>query len=236
MIIELVRLPLTTAGVSSRSLMPARALLLAPDAAKSFLTLERESGGLVYTEIYQSLDATLAALERRRETYQPSFSPHGYGLAFDLDVDATLARTRWTYARLLSFLEEHDWICFRRDRERGDQDHHWTFLGKSASRILGMVDPVNQRTWPRAAGHLLDERFGAAFRMTPVEQQAALAKLGLYHGEVDGNWSSMSRHAKLLFERQFLLEESRYQRVLSFVSAELQIVADYSSVVPAAAA
>jgi hypothetical protein len=137
LIIELARLPLTTAGVSSRSLMPARALLLAPDAARSFLTLERESGGLVYTEIYQSLDATLAALERRRETYQPSFSPHGYGLAFDLDVDATLARTRWTYARLLVVPRRaQPGSCFRRDGERGDQDHHL-----DVPRQVGLADP-----------------------------------------------------------------------------------------------
>ncbi len=228
MIIELAKLPRTTAGVHgpNRDALHLRSLFLAPDAAKAFAALERDSGGLVYGEIFMSAEATLAAKDAGHETYEPSFSPHNYGLAFDLAVDRTLARTGRDYARLLEFLESFGWHCYRRDGQRGEQDHHFTFLGKHAGGVLGSVDPRNPKTWARAAEHAIQHRYSAQMRLTPEQQQAAMEKLGLYHGTVDGVWGALSRQARLLFERQWLLTglETSFQRVLAFVSAERRIV------------
>lgn len=229
MIIELARLPNTTEGVSgpARNRVPSRALFLAPDAAKAFLALERESGGLVYVDMFQHADGVLAAKDVGRGTKEPGYSPHGFGIAFDLDVDASLRKTDWGYERMIDFLEAHGFYTLRRDRKRGPGEWSFTFLGRSAPRILGMVAPDNPNTWPRMSEHAIMEKYSSCFRLNPKEQQEALARIGLFHGEVDGVWGSLSKQARLLFERAFLLNgtDPTFQRVLAWAAAERRVAA-----------
>ncbi len=145
--------------------MPSRSLYAHPDAAASLFRLEK-AGGLVYTDIFRGADGQLRAKRAKpASTKAVSFSAHGFGLAVDLDVDATLKRRDWLYPRLLDEMAAAGWYCHRRDRKRGSEDWHMNFLGVHASTLLPMASLSIPGTWDDPVEGRIQQLYGA--QLTP---------------------------------------------------------------------
>lgn len=226
--IRLRRLPSATLGIygQQKDTMPRRALLLDPEAWEAFSILERTTDGLVYSDIYRSAESSLAAVESGRGAQPPGYSAHNFGLAFDVAVDETLKLREWRYDELLDVLVRHGWHCYRRDGRRGKEDWHQNYLGRRAKEILDQVSPDDRNTWSRAAELAIQGKH--SFQITDAELQKALAKLGLYKGEIDGAIGPLSLQAIRAFERTWDLSPSdgkgaRFRRTLAFVAADIEV-------------
>jgi len=218
--------------------MPKRALKLHPDAATALLGLEAETGGLVYSDIYRSAEASLMARRRKRGVQPPGFSAHNYGLAVDLAIDdyvppgtngpkeqGVLSRLDCDYEKLRQYMAAYGWYCHRRDGKRGFEDWHFNFLGHAPGRHLDEA----KRGWSRVAESVIQARYGSQLDINDVDLQKALAQLGMYHGEADGIIGPLSRSAVRAFERAWGLTEDgvpddRMRRTLAFVSAQIEVI------------
>lgn len=226
MILKLVTLPNTLQGPSGddyHGQVPARARLAAPDA--QFSTLGDLN--LVYTDIFRSAAASLAAMGSKRGVQAPGYSGHGYGLSFDLDIDACCKDK--SYFALCRALEDRGWFCHRRDGQRGSEDWHFNWFGLiSPSLYLGKVEVSDPATWSRAIEYRICERYGDQFAPTPAQIQVALTSLGFYHGILDGQLGHESFAAIQAFQHAWKLVEDgiagpRTQRTLAYVSAGIEI-------------
>lgn len=226
--LTLRRLPATTRGIygPGRDRMGKRQLLLAPDAAESFARLEAESGGLVYSDIYRSADASMLALGTKKGVQPPGYSAHNYGLAFDVAIEATLALRGWSYSQMLRFLEKHGWWCHRRDGQMWHEAWHLNFLGGDAETILAPLSVDAPGTWSRAAEAAIVKRHAQDFAVSTTDVQAMLQKLGMYRGELDGTWGPLSHEARRAFERAWLggaHDSAKFERTLALVAADVVI-------------
>lgn len=160
----LAQLPSTLTGPDGdgyNGKVPARALYAHPEAFFSLIRLER-AGGLVYTDIFRGAQGQLAAKRRNPATTKAvSLSPHGYGLAVDLDVDATLKRRGWLYQRLLDEMGKEGWYCHRRDQARGSEDWHFNFLSVQASVLLPKASIARRGTWDDPVEGRIQQLYGA---------------------------------------------------------------------------
>lgn len=224
--IQLTRLDPLPRGIygATGDQFPKRAAFLHPAAAEAFASIERATGGLVYSDIYRPAASSLRAVDRKAGVLRPGYSAHGYGLAFDLAVDASLARLRCNYQALLDRLAAHGWHCHRRDRERGPEGWHFNFLGRAAEVILGHTSDVHS-TWSHAAELAIQFAYPEVTeRMGPTEIQLDLSMLELYHGEPDGVLGPKSKDAAEAFARAWRLPAAhgvQFERTLRFVAAEV---------------
>ena len=180
---------------------------LAPDAAASLQSLERDTGGLVYLDIWRDPVASLLARRTRRGTQTLGYSTHGWGLAVDLDVATILDEKKISYETLLYIMKKRGWYCHRRDGYEGRPEaEHFNFLGDLAEKYLVKTtqDPT---TWGRPAEERIYERHGTAFQVALPEVQERLAKIGLYCGEFTGQLDQYTREAILAFQRAYDLVE-----------------------------
>ncbi|HUK34632.1 MAG TPA: hypothetical protein VLV86_12005, partial [Vicinamibacterales bacterium] len=108
MIITLQTLPplLGPKGDGYNGLLPSRARYLAPDVAHALLVMEGDKH-LVYTDCYRSPVAILQAYKAKPGTQRPGYSTHGYGLAVDVDTQASCLLNGWSYVQLVDFLGEY---------------------------------------------------------------------------------------------------------------------------------
>lgn len=232
MILHLAELPATLRGPDDdvyHGRLPRRARYLAPDGARSLLNLDRDLGGLVYTDVFRSAEASVLARRERRGTKRPGYSAHGFGLAFDLDVTATLRRTRLKYVELVQQLSVYGWFCHRRDLDDAALEAwHFNYLGElDAARLLPLALLSDARTWSAPIEQRIVERYGESFTLTSLELQEMLEQLGLYHGEIDGLVGPLTREAVAAFQRTWDLSEvgagPATQRTLALVAADLVI-------------
>lgn len=206
--------------------MPDRMLRLHPDAAVSFAAMEAKTP-LVYSDVWRSAEESLRACQEKRGVQPPAFSAHNYGLAVDVAVDATLARTGWTYQNLLDFMAKFDWHCYRRDGKLGSESWHFNYLGSESTAALVKAGTGN--AWSMAAEHMIQFYYGAQLALTPLEVQQALKELRIYNGPLDGDIGPRSKTAIQAFERAWVLAEQgvyanpRMQRTLAFVTADLDL-------------
>lgn len=206
---------------------PPRAAFLHPLAAESFAAWQNTTGWVVaYSDIWRSAESSLQAIETKAGVKAPGYSAHGYGLAFDLDVNQALRVLECEYQDLLSELAVFGFHCHRRDGERGNEDWHFNFLGNAdqASVMLGHTSPDDHDTWGRAAELAIQFAYPeVTARMEPHEIQMALAMLGLYHGTIDGELGRQSRAAAQAFSRAWRCHEHgpEFERTLRFVAAEI---------------
>lgn len=227
MILFLTPLPATTAGIYTiggvAGRMPTRALLLHPAAAEAFTTLERASP-LVYSDIFRSADASLVAVATKAGTQPPGYSAHGFGLAVDVAVDATLGRYGWSYSELRSELGRYGWYCHRRDGLRGAEDWHFNYLGPDPSKYIALTSPQEPESWARAVEAKILETYGNGFVLDAKEMQVALTKLRLYKGAIDGIVGPLTDAAVHAFQRAWHLPEghpdARMLRTLAYVASE----------------
>ncbi|MDP3767415.1 MAG: peptidoglycan-binding protein [Dehalococcoidia bacterium] len=232
MILYLANLPATLRGPDDeayRGMVPKRARFLHPDAARSLLGLEAATGGLVYTDIFRSAEASLAARSSKRGVQPPGYSAHNYGLAVDLDVGAVLRSHRWRYPELVEAMGAHGWYCHRRDlSSTGAENWHFSFLGDPAHDLV-LADSHDRSTWSQPVEARILSYYGADLVLDAEAVQEALAKLRLYSGEIDGKIGPLSREAICAFQRTWDLTptgaaDARTQRTLAYCAAEKKIV------------
>jgi hypothetical protein len=228
-IIQLQRLPNTIRGIygPGKDMMPSRGLFIHPVAAPSFYQLGGNRGQLAFSDIFRSADASLAAVIEGRGAQPPAYSAHNYGLAFDLAVDDTLGILRCTYTALLQRLAADGWHCYRRDGRRGKEDWHFNYLGDQSAAVLATLTQ-DHSTWPRAAEAAIQRWYGGQFSLTVERSQQLLTKLKLYGGGADGRVGPLTKQAAGAFARAWHLDsgdvyDERFQRTLTYVSAEQQI-------------
>ena len=202
--------------------------VLRPDTADSLMALETESGGLVYNDIWRSAEISLWAMQQKAGVQAPGYSAHGFGLAVDFAVDATLARRGWSYAQFLAFMEAHRWFCHRRDGKRGSEDWHFHFLPKGPIDFIKLADPKKPGTWALPVETRMLELYGNDFLLDTIAEQKALRTLKLYTGDVDGIVGPATKKAAEAFRRKWCLAltdpMARYLRTLAFVTATKKTV------------
>jgi hypothetical protein len=219
MLIALRTLPATLRGPddqSYRGRVPERFRYLSPEAAMSLgLLLHDVNNELVFTDIYRSAAASRQAYASKPGTQRPGYSAHGYGLAFDLDLGATLRRMSVRYAELVDILGDYNWYCHRRDLDdTGSEAWHFNYLGPEADRFLAWSDPQEPATWAAPIELRILERWGQDFHMDDRQVTGAVARAGckdvrqfqaLWNLDVDG------------------IAGPKTQRTLAFVTAEIVV-------------
>lgn len=226
--LRLKRLSAATRGIyntkAGPNTLPERFRLLHPEAAYAFVALEQDTGGLVYSDILRSADESLEALRTKAGVQPPGFSGHNFGFSVDIAVDATLKLRGWTYAQLLERAAQFDWFCHRRDGAVGaGQSESWHFNYLPDRELLALA----ARNWAAPLEALIIARYGNDFLLDARAVQAALAKLRLYTGDVDGLTGPLTMQGLGAFRRAWLLDKApadRIYRTLAFVAADREVI------------
>lgn len=219
MLIALRTLPATMRGPVSdgyNGRVPERFRYLSPEAAMSLgLLLHDTNNELVFTDLYRSAAASRQAYASKPGTQRPGYSAHGYGLAFDLDIGATLDRMGVRYAELVELLGQYNWHCHRRDLDdSASESWHFNYLGPEATRFLAWCDPSEPATWGAPAELRILERWGPDFHLSDRQIATALKHAGckdvrqfqaIWDLDVDG------------------MAGPKTQRTLAFVTAEIVV-------------
>lgn len=201
---------------------------LAPDAALALEALERDTDGLIYTDMWRDPTTSLLVRRLKRTSQLPGYSSHNYGLAVDLDVKAILSEKKIRYEDLLRIMKKRGWICYRRDglEDKPDYDH-FNFLGEYSEKYLVKctMDPT---TWSLPAELVMMERFGKDFQLEVRDVQVLLTRLRLYTGQITGMKDPYTREAIMAFQRAWDLVQSgsadmSLQRVLAYVTADREL-------------
>lgn len=233
MILELAPLPDSIRGPADpdyKGRVPTRARFLHPSAAESFVALEAASGGLIYTDIFRSADASLAACKSKRGCQRPAYSAHNFGLAFDLDLDATEKSLKASYKELTDLLKRYGWFCHRRDgAATGMESWHFNFLGETAGDYL-IEATAEHSTWSIPVEKRIAELYGDSFHLANADMQLALTKLKMYSGELDAKIGPLTIAALRAFQRAWGITEDRIevggvtQRTLAYCAATVEVV------------
>lgn len=208
----------------------ARMKLLAPDAAAALMALERDTSGLVYTDMWRDPTASLLARRTRRTSQLPGYSAHNFGFAVDLDVKTVLQEKKIRFEDLLHLLKKRGWYCHRRDNDPDKPEaEHFTYFGDAAQKYLikATQDPL---TWQLPAEVRIIELYGKEFDMDTRTVQEKLRKLALYAGPTTAQKDLYTREAILAFQRAWDLAQSgsidqSFSRCLAFVTADFDIKA-----------
>jgi len=236
MILLLAQLPNTIRSIYNGP-MPKRMRFLHPEAAISLLRMEKDLGGLIYSDMYRSAESSLEAMQRKAGVQPPAYSGHNYGFSVDVAVDQIMNEKGWDYERLLDEMIAHGWFCHRRDHERGMEDWHFNCLGPRSHGFASignhpadypyLFEIDDGRKWGAPVEKLIQDAYGDSFSLDSVELQISLSELGLYKGDIDGIIGPITMSALHAFQRAWELPETspnyRTQRTLAFVSATIQI-------------
>ncbi len=207
-----------------KSILPRRMRYLsALGAAQTFDDI-RDS--VVVSDMFRSPEASLRAKRERRGAQRPAYSGHNYGYSIDLAVAQTMRRLRLKSKRALDeFMVEYGWYCHRRDHRRDFEEWHYNYFGREFSQY---VLPKDRRT---SAGleRMITARHGKWWhRMAFKDAQRALARLGLYDGDIDGKFGPLSKEALRVFQRAWLIPtphgtlNTMSKRTLAYVTADRQ--------------
>jgi hypothetical protein len=206
----------------------AKKKYLAIDAAASLKLVERDSGGLVYADLWQDGVAVFCAKRRNPDSPKPGYSSHQFGFGVDLDLRGTQEKTRLNYKELLKVMEKSFWYCYRRDEEPNlPGSEHFDYFGEHAMNYLlkATYDPIK---WPRAAEERIHELHGEDFSLSIAQVQKKLGELGIYSLPISGELDEYTREAIMVFQRAWGLSEDGtasmpFCRVLSVLTVELEI-------------
>ncbi len=185
--------------------MPERALYVHPSAYAALISIAPR---VVCSDIFRSPESSLEAMQRKVGVQPPGYSHHNYGGAVDLAVRESMERGGFrTKVALDAFMLSAGFPPFNvRLGATGAESWHF-------SHIPGWVGPGGRNTAPSAEAWI-QIQYGAAFvafRDDIRAIQAALAKLGHYHGRIDGDWGPQSRTSLGMFQRA--LKVASYARV-----------------------
>lgn len=205
-----------------------RASLLAPEAADSLVKLEKETGGLIYVDMWRDPVASLLAKRTRRSPSLPGYCGHNFGLGIDLDVTTYLEEKKIRYEDLLYLMKKRGWYCHRRDGDSSAPGFdHFNFLGDTANQYLlkCTMDPI---TWEYPIEERVYERYGKDFQLSLKSVQEKLSKIGFYRGDLTGTADLYTREAVMAFQRAWdMIENGNIDatlcRVLAFVTCDLEL-------------
>jgi hypothetical protein len=209
----------TVNGVPGR--LPDRMRLLHPDAARMFRAIE---DWVVVSDMFRSPESSLAAVRAKRGAQPPGFSAHNYGLAIDLDLDASAKRLAAlvkcktiSKSDLDEAMASAGWFCHRLDEHDFDDFEAWHFQGLSIH-----ARPAGNRSSDEVEARIL-ELYGRDLAPEDRECQASLRQLGMYHGALDGDIGPLTREATRAFQRAWGVVETgkldaRTRRTLAYVS------------------
>lgn len=230
--LRLKALPATLRGIyttrAGPNTLPDRFRRLEPDAADALLALEQDTGGLIYTDVFRTAEESLAARKRKVGVAAPGWSGHNYGFSVDVAVEETLQLRGWKYADLLAAMEAHGYHGHRRDGVTGYRQMecwHFNYFGSRAAAFLQHAG----ESWSAPVEHLIEDTYGEVLKLDVRKAQAALAKLRMYSGDVDGVAGPITRQSVMAFQRAWLLVphgelDARTQRVLALVAAEIELL------------
>lgn len=223
--------------------MPERALYLHPTAARSYLEFADVAK---VSDMFRSPESSLNAVRTGRGAQPPGWSAHNSGFACDYVVDHMMRTLGMTDKKVFDrWMQDRGWYCHRRDGKRGHEDWHYNYL--RAFEQLGLTkNGAPLQLSPKAkytsgdVEQLIQRVYGDQLSPSDVECQAALKKLGLYNGSLDGQIGPQSREAIGAFQRAWIVTknsrgeyvpsvnyklDARTRRTLAFVAAEKRIVA-----------
>jgi hypothetical protein len=210
---------------------PARAKLLAPEAAVSITVLEKDTDGkLIYNTLWCDATNTLMSKRTRMGIKLPGYDPHNFGLALDLDISVILDQMKITYEDLLYVMRRRGWYCHRRDGAADQQGStHFNYIGDNNPDEYLKHASFDPLSWDTPIETRIYEKYITDFQLSPAQVQSALKKLGFYHGDIDGQYDGYNREAIMAFQRAWDLPESgtwngSLQRALAFVAAEIVTV------------
>lgn len=201
-------------------LAPKRALYMRPEAAVALMLVEKDTGGLVYTDIFRSAQAILQAYLSKPGITQPvGYSFHGYGGAVDIDIDATKAKLGTTYGGLITIMEARGFYCHRRDGEAGEgksESWHFNYLGDDGPALLAQTTD-DHKTWAAPAEAMIQKWYGSDLVLT--EDQIRLL-IPIAHAT---DVMDFQRKWGLTVDN---IAGTRTQRTLAYVTATLDIETD----------
>lgn len=189
--------------------LPKWAHYLHPEAAASLKQIEEETGGLVYTSMWRSANASLWAIKNKQGALPPGYSAHNYGLAIDLTLDTIKKERGWRYSDILELMESYGWYCHRRDGKERFEAWHFNFFGDFWGYYSQAVNPRRSSTWHLAAETQIEELYGNQFKLTITQAQEALQSLGFYQQSIDGDFGAKSTEALNTFQRAYRLKKSK---------------------------
>lgn len=227
MIIVLTSLPITTLGIygPKKDQLPERMRYLHPGAARAFLAADTDVR-LRVSDMLRSAESSLAAVRAGRGAQPPGWSGHNYGLSVDLDVEWTLRRQSWKKSDLDAFMANHGWYCHRRDSKLDHESWHFNHFGTDTTRWRWLKACEGARTTAPGLEAKIQYLYGAQIKLGAHDTQAALKKLGLYSGAIDGITGPLTKEALGAFARAWRLEgkpAAALQRTLAFVAADREV-------------
>lgn len=228
--LSLVKLTMPLRGPDDPSYhgkVPTRALYLAPDAAVSLASVEADTGGLVYSDIFRDAMGSLRARRAKSGVQPPAYSPHNYGIAFDVDVTATLRLRKWRYVEMREALSAHGWYCHRMDLDSSaSESWHFNYFGLRAAERLKLSDPDRHVTWSMPAEAEIQDRYGESFSMGPDQIRNALHRIGY---NVNPTMGDSIRRFQLAWDlAPDGVAGPKTQRTLAYVSAVVEIAAPFA--------
>lgn len=201
---------------------------LAREAALSLATIEKDTDGLIYRDVWRDAVSSLLARRIRKTSQLPGYSAHNYGLAVDLNIEAILLQKKIQYEDLLWIMKRRGWYCHRRDGVEGQTgSEHFNFLGEGADRYLARCtqDPT---TWSAASEIKIWEFYHQDFQLSTKEVQILLSKICFFKAPFTEQRDIYTREAIIAFQRAWDLIQSGSPdmtlcRVLAFVTADINI-------------
>lgn len=203
--------------------LPTRMRYLAPAAAGSYIT--DLSSVVVVSDMFRSAESSLRAKRERRGAQRPAYSGHNYGYSIDIDVSATIKRLKLKSKRELdAWMTNRGWYCHRRDHKRTFEEWHYNYFGDEYTRWVKSKDSRTSAGLER----MITGRHGAWWhKMSKTSAQRCLQRLGMYDGELDGQWGPLSKEAARVFQRAWLVGkkatgnlDTMTKRTLAYVTAD----------------
>lgn len=220
--------------------MPLRALMVHPEVWPAF---QRVAPRIVITDLTRTAESSLSRMAEKPGLVQPpGWSPHGPGGALDKDTEASFLLGGFTHRfELDEFLRGHGFPMFwwksgidaPKPNRPGAETYHNSWLPPD------LRAPHGRNT--AAASEVLMLRWYPWLDVSTWTDKArtaqyCLARLGHYHGAIDGAFGPLSRTALAMFQRALQVrswcrkkgvtdfEEGKLDkataRALAFVAAE----------------
>lgn len=184
-------------------IMPERALWAHPSMYEALM---RIAPHVVFSDVFRSPESSLRAMQEKTGVQPPSYSFHGEGMAVDLSVAESMKRGGFrTKMALDAFMLAHGFPPFNiKLGATGQESWHWSYLPD--------FDSAGQRNTAAASEAWMRREHADVYgHMTALGCQAALAKLGFYHGALDGKFGPQSVSALSMFQRA--LKIASYARI-----------------------
>jgi hypothetical protein len=218
MTITLVSVSVPPGRGAYNGVLPQRMRWLHPGAAEAYESIK---DAVVVSDMYRSAEASLSAMQRKVGVLPPGRSRHGYGLAIDVSVPESMAlvgvRSKEAFD---DWMGHRDWHCHRLDHAMQSEAWHYNWLRLGLSGIAR-----NERSTNPAGERQLQELYGSMMAPGPRDRQIALARVGLYRGDLDGELGPLSNAAGQAFSRGWMCAKPwtpAMLRVLAFVAADLR--------------